>query len=66
MAFGFTERCDGDVMWAPEQIPGPASDFVQGDEVVVLVLGVDDNKYAAGQKAPVLVSRQSPVSSPLL
>ena len=41
---------------APEQIPGPASDFVQGDEVVVLVLGVDDNQYAAGQKAPVLVS----------
>ena len=41
---------------ASEQIPGSASDFVQGDEVVVLVLGVDDNQYAAGQKAPVLVS----------
>jgi len=41
---------------ASEQIPGSASDFVQGDEVVVLVLGVDDNQYAAGQRAPVLVS----------
>ena len=55
MVLRFTKRGDGDVT-APEQIPGSASDFVQGDEVVVLVLGVDDNQYAAGQKAPVLVS----------
>jgi transcription antitermination factor NusA-like protein len=39
-----------------EQIPGIASDFVQGAKVCVLVLSADENQFAAGEKAPILVS----------
>ena len=51
MAFGFTERCDGDVTGARTDSRS-SERFLQGDEVVVLVLGVDDNQYAAGQRRP--------------